>query len=81
MDDIQKTQETWLRQKRNVARLASPHYPSLRSRYVLGDVTRYLACRTVMSILEAEGSARAVSTSDVWEQYVYEYVFQWSSSS
>jgi hypothetical protein len=71
MDDIQKTQGTWLRQKRNVAlRLASPHYPSLRSRYVLGDVTRFLACRTIMSILEAEGSARAVSTSEVGVQYV-----------
>jgi hypothetical protein len=51
-------------------------YPSLRSRYVLDDVTRFLACPMTALIGETDGCGRGVLV-----KCVYEYVFQWSSSS
>jgi hypothetical protein len=51
-------------------------YPSLRSRYVLDDVMRFLACPMTALIGETDGCGVRVLV-----KYVYEYVFQWSSSS
>jgi hypothetical protein len=55
-------------------------FPSLRSRYVLDDVTRFLACPMTALIGETDGCRVRVLVKCVYE-YVYEYVFQWRFSS